>query len=471
MKRNQRGSVLVGLLWCVAILSVVVIGVLHGSTLDLRIAKNHGDRIQAHYLALAAIEKAKALLHQDLKDRNSRDQNHTGALYEDEEAFRDVEFGRGVFRLIKQAGSGSADGIAYGFTDEESRLNVNYAAADELIKLPEFTAELAAAIVDYRDRDNEVTQGGAEAEQYAALQPPMVPHNAPLRSDRELLRVYGMDRAALLGEDANYNGLLDPQEDDGDNTPPNDDANGRLDGGWSAWITTQSSNRDVDARGEDRVNIQEASENELQQLDGITADIAGAIVQFRGQNEFESIAHLMDVRASQSGNGNPNSNPGGGGRPPQGNPNAGAQGRNNNTGGGGGGNFTGPALIDEQLFIRIADRITVRETRTHAGPVNINSAPSRVLECLPGVSPELADAIIRHRSSVGWFANIGELLKVDGFNADLLKRVAPRVTARSETYRLLGEGEVTSTGARKRIQVIVRPGQYSVETLFYREDL
>lgn len=470
MNRNRSGSVLVGLLWCVAVLSVVVIGVLHGSTLDLRIAKNHGDRIQAHYLALAGIEKAKALLHQDLKDRQSRDQNHTGALFEDEDAFRDVELGRGVFRLIKQGGSDSGGSIRYGLTDEESRLNVNYATADEMIKLPDLRPEPAAAIVDYRDRDNEVTQGGAEAEQYAALQPPMVPLNAPLRSDRELLRVYGMDGAALLGEDVNFNGLLDPEENDGENSPPDDNANGRLDAGWSAWITTKSSNSDVDARGEDRVNIQEAPENELQQLDGITADIARAIVQYRGQNEFESIAHLLDVRAAQQQQGG---SAGGGQQPPQGNPNAGAQRGNNNPGGGGGGggNFTGPALIDEQLFIRIADRITVRETRTHAGPVNINTAPSRVLECLPDVTPEIADAIIRHRSSVGWFANVGELLKVDGFNADLLKRVAPRVTARSETFRILGEGEVTSTGARKRIQVIVRPGPSSVETLFYREDL
>ena len=60
MRRN--GSVLVALLWCLALLAVVVIGVLHTARLDLLVEKNYGDMIQAHYLALAGIEKAKALL-------------------------------------------------------------------------------------------------------------------------------------------------------------------------------------------------------------------------------------------------------------------------------------------------------------------------------------------------------------------------------------------------------------------------
>ena len=67
MRRN--GSILVGLLWCLALLSVVVIGVLHTARLDLLVVKNYGDRVQAHYLALAGIEKAKALLYQDARDR------------------------------------------------------------------------------------------------------------------------------------------------------------------------------------------------------------------------------------------------------------------------------------------------------------------------------------------------------------------------------------------------------------------
>src|SRR5207244_2379977 len=82
IKSKTNGSVLVALLWCLALLSVVVIGILHTATLDLRIVKNQGDVLQAHYLAMAGIEKAKALLYQDAIVRKRSAKNHTGELYD-----------------------------------------------------------------------------------------------------------------------------------------------------------------------------------------------------------------------------------------------------------------------------------------------------------------------------------------------------------------------------------------------------
>src|SRR5258708_34125457 len=96
MKRREA-SILVGVLWCVVLLSVIVIGVLHTARLDLMVVKNQGDRIQAHYLALAGIEKAKALLYQDGKTRSRSAKNHSAELYDAPQEFRDVAFGRGHF--------------------------------------------------------------------------------------------------------------------------------------------------------------------------------------------------------------------------------------------------------------------------------------------------------------------------------------------------------------------------------------
>jgi hypothetical protein len=93
-----------------------------------------------------------------------------------------------------------------------------------------------------------------------------------------------------------------------------------------------------------------------------------------------------------------------------------------------------------------------------------------VLACLPGIEPELAQAIVAHRQSSGFFQNIAWLLKVPGMNRQIFKQVAPRVSVRSETFRILSEGKISSTGARKRLQVIVRVGPSSVETLSFRED-
>jgi len=62
------------------------------------------------------------------------------------------------------------------------------------------------------------------------------------------------------------------------------------------------------------------------------------------------------------------------------------------------------------------------------------------------------------------------VLKVDGMNRQIFQQIAPLITARSETYRILAEGRVKSTGARQRIQVIVQVNLDGVKTLSYRED-
>ena len=119
--------------------------------------------------------------------------------------------------------------------------------------------------------------------------------------------------------------------------------------------------------------------------------------------------------------------------------------------------------------MELADSLTT-DNATQPGAININTASPGVLACLPGVSQELAQAIVAYRKSAGFFPNIAWLLKVDGMNRDIFKQMAPLVTARSETFRILSEGKVTSSGARQRIQVIVRLGASGIDTLAYRED-
>jgi competence ComEA-like helix-hairpin-helix protein len=132
---------------------------------------------------------------------------------------------------------------------------------------------------------------------------------------------------------------------------------------------------------------------------------------------------------------------------------------------------TGPKLIDENLLMDIADDVTTSYEADLPGLINVNTASPEVLACLPGIDERLAQAIVNYRQSSGFFPNVAHLLKVDGLSREIFKQVAPRVTVRSETYRILSEGTVRSTGARKRIQVIVRIGESDIETLSYRDDL
>jgi competence ComEA-like helix-hairpin-helix protein len=456
-----KASILVGLLWCLALLSVVVIGVLHSARLDLMVVKNYGDRIQAHYLALAGIEKAKALLYQDARLRTRSRTSHSGELYNAPEQFRDVPLGRGQFRVIRPGRPDEGGGIIFGVNDEESRLNVNYASAEELTKIYGMTPDVVAAINDWRDADNAVTPGGAEAEYYTSLRPPYLQRNGPFQTVRELLMVRGISRELLLGRNANQNGSNYPSENLSESAPPDNPAN-LLDSGWASIFTVDSLVQNLNASGQDRVNIQSADESALTSVHGITSDIAKAIVAYRGQNRLENLADLLDVTQVQN-QGQPLSQPGPGAQTGRGARPAQAAPQPNNP--------SGPKVVSDDLFRDIADDLTTESGKDLPGLVNINTAGLTVLSCLPGIDSQLAQAIISYRQSNGSFSNIAWLLKVPGMSREIFKQVAPLVTARSETYRILSEGKVTSTGARQRIQVIVRVGLQDILTLSYREDL
>ncbi len=77
----------------------------------------------------------------------------------------------------------------------------------------------------------------------------------------------------------------------------------RTDLGWAGILTVDSSVKNVNAAGDGRVNIQTADEAALSAVHGITPQIARAIVAYRGQNRFQSIADLLDVTPPQN-NGN-----------------------------------------------------------------------------------------------------------------------------------------------------------------------
>lgn len=449
---RNNGSILVGMLWCLALLSVVVVGTLYASRIDLTVTKNHGDRIQAYYLALAGAEKAKAMLYEDAQDRMQRGVHHTGALFDAPESFKDIAFSRGSFRIGHGAGNQSTGIWTFGIRDEESRLNINTASKEELAKLPGSSEALAASIIDFRDDNDEVTPGGAESDTYMALSPGYLPRNGPFQSVDELKMVYGMSPDIFQGEDANRNMVLDPEENDGELSEPMDNQDGRLDFGWSEWVTVHAGMANTTAAGDTRISIQEADETELSEIPGMSTDLAKSIVNFRKNNEFQTIANLLDV--VEVGDDEDDS------------PNNGGLTRGNS---GQGRSGSGNKLISTSDFISMSDYVTVNADTNAPGRVNVNTASKEVLSCLPGMTRELAQSIINYRSSSGYFESIGALLNVPDMTSEIFEQLCPRIGVRSDTFRILSEGRVTSSGARKQIELIVRVDAYEIITLGYRE--
>ena len=92
------------------------------------------------------------------------------------------------------------------------------------------------------------------------------------------MMVRGMPRDLLLGKDKAMNGMVDL---------PDAMAIGVMDFGWASLLTVHSSIDNVNAAGEERVDIQEADESALTALPGISQPIAKAIVAYRSQNRLK----------------------------------------------------------------------------------------------------------------------------------------------------------------------------------------
>lgn len=149
-----------------------------------------------------------------------------------------VEVAGGSFWMLLPVYGGDDPSVYHwGLIDESGKLNINSATTDMLMKLPGMTAEIAAAIVDWRDTDEEPTDSGAEDEYYRMLPVAYRAKNRPFETVDELLLVRGVTPELLDGEDMNRNGVLDTNEDDGDASPPSDNHDGRLDPGWIELVT------------------------------------------------------------------------------------------------------------------------------------------------------------------------------------------------------------------------------------------
>lgn len=428
---GRSGSVLVGVLWCVVLLSIVVLGMLHTTRKDLTIGKYHADRLQAYYLALAGIEKAKALLYEDALTRSRAGVHHGPGLYNAPDQFENIQLGSGSFSVFRPAGGDEGSGIVFGVSDEEARLNVNVADVSQLTNIVGLTVDVAAAIVDWHDADNAASPGGAETDYYSTLRPPYRARNGPVPTIRELLMVRGVTADLLFGPEQEV-----PQE-----------AESGIEGiapeaGWAAWLTAHSGVSNVDASGAGRVNVQNADVTALTGVRGLTPEIARAIVAHREQNPIRSLVDLLEVPAMAPGGSQPgntsNANP--------------------------------PKVVDERLLKEIADFVTVEDGATLNGVVNVNTAPVEVLMCLPRMDRPLAQAIVAHRWGNGFFAHEAALLDVPGMTREILKELSPRIAMRSETFRIRSEGRAGSRGSRQRIEVVVHIGARTASTLAYRED-
>jgi len=248
-------------------LSLLALGLCHRTRLELRMARMRGDDLRAFYLALGGVNRAVSALRKDLAER------------EDEV----VHFGQPWHLATSAAAEGffvdlddtwrTASSLFYATTDEEGRLNIRTSSPAGWLALPGMDEAAIHAILDWEDEDDTPEPQGAETADHYMRQPyPYRAKNAPIGSVWELARLAGIDRRRLLGEDANGNGALDVNEDDGAASWPPDNMDGSLDHGLIDHFTVC---------GDGKVNLNTANRAVLSALPGVEPADAEEVVSFR----------------------------------------------------------------------------------------------------------------------------------------------------------------------------------------------
>jgi hypothetical protein len=283
-RSKETAFVLVAVLVVISILSYSAYEFAHWIEVETETAMVQGRQTQTRYLAesgqafIEAIERLRRQGQQvPLLDNNSDLFDGIAISLEakeagDESAATAEPEGRMTIRASipsseSSKGSGptsSTENVQFGTESEAARIHVNVwflrdakSLESALLALPAATKERVAAVLDWLDADDVKREGGAEREEYEKLEPAIVPRNGLLESLDELLLVQGMTPAVFFGEDANRNGLLDPEENDGEQQSPMDDEDGELDPGWKDFLTLWSVEPNVDRKGLPKIRLHE----------------------------------------------------------------------------------------------------------------------------------------------------------------------------------------------------------------------
>jgi hypothetical protein len=266
---HRRGFVLLVVTIVVILLSLAAWSYTNKMMVEQEAAMMYGRDVEARMAAESGIEYAAIQIGQ-LQTEQTQDVFHNPALFRSQVMIEaDNPRGQCRFTILVPNELSSAKGSSarFGLARETAKFNINRLTEfdndddetttpyDAVSYVPGMTEEIANAIMDWIDSDEERRIGGAESADYQGLAIPYSARNGPIESIDELLQIQGITPALFYGEDANRNGMLDPNEDDGNESLPNDNADGILDAGWREYFTASSKERNATTTGDKKINI------------------------------------------------------------------------------------------------------------------------------------------------------------------------------------------------------------------------
>ncbi|HIE25982.1 TPA: hypothetical protein EYP66_01695, partial [Candidatus Poribacteria bacterium] len=365
--KNESGLSLVAVLWIVVILTIIATEFLYSVRLEQRIQSNMVERTKMFYAAKAGLETFIAQLRDD--------ETPYDALTE--------EWAEGLVGEIED-GMRPNNTLNYKVTvtDESSKINIT--TADENM----LQGVLALAGVS----DEETAQTLAQAIIQARAE--------KFRTVGDLAKVEGMTPEILYGNPQQQLQRTSAQTQQQTEVSDEEQQAGKP---LIDLVTVHSVDKNVDAEGQKRVDLNSANQEQLSQIQVgdsggdedknqqqiLSPQEAQAIIDQRDQQKYESIGDLFDTPA-----------------------------------------------VSENMFNEIKDRITVEDEQDSEeggeNRVNINTASVDELQNLPSIDQGVAEDIIRYRDSQGEFNNIDEVRNAKVVNIDDMRVLSDKLATSNE---------------------------------------
>lgn len=485
-----------------------------------------GDLVQARVNIESGSEEVRLVLSNPPESRID-----FGGVYNNAQLFQAITITGGAdgspasnFSIIAPdlTETGSLGGIRFGLQNESARLNVNAlvvleengaglmpvlaAAGDEasdvtadniavslLMALPGMSEDVADAILDWIDEDDEARPFGAESDYYTTLPTAYAAANAPLHSVEELLLVRGVTPTLLFGADVNRNGVIDPDEQQ--RFGVSIDTPGAL--GWAAYLTVHGAEGSKRRDGTPRIDVNqddlEALYDELSEALG-DETYASFIVAYRIAGQSTSLASA----ATAVGGGN-TANQASDDVQSGGAWSADLLEQMDLTGGGGTslnqildlvdatvtvGNgdrarsYTSPFTSDlaaASLIVAmplLMDALTTQNVDVLPGRINLNECPAELLYGIPLLSEETIEAILESRTpeSDDPNRNYETWLLTEGLlTLDEMRQLTPLLTGGGDVFRAQIIGYFESSGASARVEAIIDATTVNPKVISWRD--
>ena len=522
----RRGSILVIVLVVVALLALGAYSFSQKMIIESEATNMYGRQVQTRAMADSGVELVSALLGDSLDPRDI-------GLYHDRGQFQGIEVLandnpalNGRFSVVAPI---EADPefrqIRFGLIDESARINLNailsleldtadfeldtiiddgsedggedldrpleLAQREVLMGLPGMTEEIADCILDWLDDDDDIREFGAEFEYYEGIGAPYPPRNGPIVSLDELLKIKGIDSWLLYGEDANRNGLLDPNEDDGEARPPFDDSDGILAVGWNSLLSTNAREINLRADGDEKLNVNQDLLTELYDalVEEFDEETARFVVAYRMYGSTD------DPETGDWSESNPQ------GEVTRGELNLARGDRRgirsvyeligitvtaNEEGTEGDQTYTyespwsGEPGSMASYLPELLDALSVSDDPYIEGRINVNQARRDVLWGVPGLSEELVEAILvaravdsetgdssadlqEQRATSGW-------LVIEGLvELETMRELDPFLTSRGAVFRMQVVGHYDAGGPFTRIEAVIDASGELPKVTFVRD--